>query len=406
MDYKIIIVGGGASALMLASLLPKGTATVIERNPGVGAKIKISGGGKCNITNRKMDASFYRGDDVFISRVLEVFDEKRLLRWLEKRGLEPVLRKGSQYFCPHSSDELLNLLRKESRKQKFLLNEQVLDVRKRGEQFIVRTNRRSLSCERVIVASGGLSFPRLGASGIGYEIAEYFGHTIERTAPALVGFTVQKEQFFFKELSGTSTDVVITVGDQRCAGSLLFAHKGISGPAVLDASLYWKKGKIEIDFLPGFDWKSLQKSKKQLSSLLPMPKRVTKAFLIQFGIEDKAGAAISSEELNKLQTLNRYCFAPAGTFGYGKAEVTRGGVVTDEVDVSTMESLKEKGLYFIGEVLDVTGRLGGYNFQWAFSSAYVCALEIKKQGRRSENKGFTGSGGSIAFERMCRHEGQ
>jgi predicted Rossmann fold flavoprotein len=378
MNPSLIIIGGGASALMLASLLPKNSAVVIDANPKPGAKIRISGGGKCNITNEKMDASYYLGESECISGVLRQFDQKRLLQWLERQGLHPVLRKGSQYFCPHSSEELLDILLKEGRKQKFLQNEQVLDVRKRGENFYVQTNRRTLTAPQVVVASGGLSFPKLGASGIGYEVAEHFGHTVKKTSPALVGFTVQKEQFFFKELSGASADVEIRVGEQLCKGALLFAHKGISGPAVLDASLYWEKGKITVDFLPGFDWKILHKSKKQLSSLLPLPKRVTKAFLIQLNLEDKAGTTISSEELQKLRTLNDYTFAPAGTFGYSKAEVTKGGVSTDEITCGTMESKLERGLYFIGEVLDVTGRLGGYNFQWAFSSAFVCAREIKK----------------------------
>ncbi|MBT8347864.1 MAG: aminoacetone oxidase family FAD-binding enzyme, partial [Sulfurovum sp.] len=225
-------------------------------------------------------------------------------------------------------------------------------------------------------ASGGLSYPKIGASSIGYEIAEAFGHTLVKTAPALVGFTVQKDQFFFKELSGVSTDVKIHVGDEVCEGALLFAHKGMSGPAVLDASLYWEKGKIEIDFLPGFSWKSVQGSKKQISSLLPMPKRVSKAFLLQFKLEDKPFHQLTKQELETLQTLSAYSLAPAGTFGYAKAEVTKGGVETSEIDSSTMMSKKEDGIYFIGEVLDVTGRLGGYNFQWAFSSAYSCAKDV------------------------------
>jgi len=382
MNRPVIIIGGGASALMLASLLPPNSATIIDANVQPGAKIRISGGGKCNITNEKMDASCFLGDETFVATVLKRFDHKRLLQWLERHGLHPVLRKGSQYFCPHTSQELLDILLKESRKQKFLASEQVLDVRKRGEIFYVKTNRRVLSASCVVVASGGLSFPKLGASGIGYEVAAHFGHSVKKTAPALVGFTVQKEQFFFKELSGVSTEVVIDAGGHLCKGSLLFTHKGISGPAVLDASLYWEKGRISIDFLPGFDWKLLHKSKKQLSSLLPMPKRVTKAFLLQLNLEDKAGTAISSEELHTLQRLNHYAFAPAGTFGYGKAEVTKGGIATDEVDAATMESKKQKGLFFIGEVLDVTGRLGGYNFQWAFSSAYVSAQQIKQHIRK------------------------
>lgn len=159
---------------------------------------------------------------------------------------------------------------------------------------------------------------------------------------------------------------------------LYFAHKGLSGPAVLDASLYWEKGKIEIDFLPGFSWQIIQNSKKQLSSLLPMPKRLTKAFLNQLDIEDKPAFKMTVEELNVLKTLSHYTFSPAGTFGYTKAEVTKGGVDTSEIDAATMMSKKETGIYFIGEVLDVTGRLGGYNFQWAFSSAYSCSKDIKK----------------------------
>ena len=379
MEHKTIIIGGGAGALMCASLMPPGHAVIVEANAKAGEKIRISGGGKCNITNAVMDASYYRGDAVFIERVLNRFDEKALLVWLERQGLQPVLRKAHQYFCPESSQELLAILLKQSQKQRFLYQEKVTEVHKKGDVFYVKTNKRTLTASNVVVASGGLSFPKLGASGIGYEVAENFGHTVIRTAPALVGLTVQKEQFFFKALAGVSTDVEIYVGEHLCRGSLLFAHKGISGPAVLDASLYWEKGQITIDFLPGFSWETLKRSNKNISSLLPMPKRLTKAFLLQFDIEDKAAKHLSKEAVDRLKGLHTYSFAPSGTFGYSKAEVTRGGVATDEVDPETMMSRHEKGLYFVGEVLDVTGRLGGYNFQWAFSSAFVCAKSLGRQ---------------------------
>jgi predicted Rossmann fold flavoprotein len=376
MDHQTIIIGAGASGLMLASLLPKRSALLIDTNVRCGEKIRISGGGKCNLTNAVMQSSCYVGDASFITPVLGAFNEKALLAWFQKRGLKPVLRKQHQYFCPNSAQELLDILEKESRRQERIMGEKVLSVTKRKSRFYVKTDRRTFTASQVVVASGGLSFPKLGASPIGYEIAESFGHTVTQRAPALVGLTVQKDQFFFKELSGVSTDVKISVDNHMCEGALLFAHKGISGPAVLDASLYWERGRIEIDFLPGFDWKHLQKSHKQISTLLPMPKRVTKAFLLQFGIEDKAGARLSEEELKRLWTLHQYRLAPAGTFGYSKAEVTKGGVHTDEIQPESMQSCKVKGLYFIGEVLDVTGRLGGYNFQWAFSSAFVCASGI------------------------------
>ena len=370
---NIVIIGAGASALMLASQLPGRSVTIIEKNSAPGAKILVSGGGKCNVTNAVMDTDLFLADAAFVKPALEAFDEKDLLHWLKHRGLEPVLKKKNQYFCRDSSRELLDLLLKESRKQTFCYNETVLSVSKRSAYFYVKTDKRTLTADAVVVASGGLSFPRLGASGIGYEIAEHFGHSLVKTAPALVGFTVQKEQFFFKELSGASTEVTIRVKDRICKGSLLFAHKGISGPAVLDASLYWERGKIEIDFLPGFSWKGLRRSHKQLTSLLPMPKRVAKAFLLQLKLDDKAGSSVTDNELSLLQGLNCYRFAPAGTFGYSKAEVTKGGVNTAEVDRQTMMSKKTEGLFFTGEVLDVTGRLGGYNFQWAFSSAASCA---------------------------------
>jgi predicted Rossmann fold flavoprotein len=363
---------------MLASLLPKNSAVIIESNPKPGAKILVSGGGKCNITNTLMGTEYYLGDAAFVQPSLKRFNEKALIRWLERQRLHPVIRKETQYFCKDSAKELLDIFSKESRKQTLCLNEEVLEVSKRDDIFYVKTNRKTHTSSAVVVASGGLSFPKLGASGIGYEIAQSFGHHIVKTAPALVGFTVQKDQFFFKALSGVSTEVKIHIGEAVCEGALLFAHKGLSGPAVLDASLYWEKGKIAIDFLPDFSWKSVQGSKKLISSLLPMPKRVTKAFLIQLRLEDKPYHQLNKEESETLHTLSHYSLAPAGTFGYAKAEVTKGGVDTAEIDRGSMMSQKEGGLYFIGEVLDVTGKLGGYNFQWAFSSAYSCAMSIKK----------------------------
>jgi predicted Rossmann fold flavoprotein len=377
MEHQIIIIGGGASALMLASLLPKKSATIIEANPKIGAKILISGGGKCNITNAKMGTEYFLGDEAFVRPSLKRFNEKNLLTWLERQRLFPVVRKETQYFCEHSAKELVDIFAKEIKKQTLRLNEKVLNVTKEGNLFTVQTTKGVLKSRYVVVASGGLSFPKIGASAIGYEVARSFGHTIQKTAPALVGFTVQKEQFFFKELSGSSCDVKINVEGKCCEGSLLFAHRGISGPAVLDASLYWERGKITIDFLPGFSWKAHKGSKKLVSSLLPLPKRITKAFLVQLGVKDKPFHTLTSEELDKLQVLHRYTFAPAGTFGYAKAEVTKGGVSTDEVDAQSMMSRKVEGLYFMGEVLDVTGELGGYNFQWAFSSAYTIFKNIK-----------------------------
>ncbi len=373
-EYKHIIIGAGASGLMLASLLKeKQQILLIDAGRSVGAKISISGGGKCNLTNESVDSSNYLGERSFVSDVLGRFDQAQTLSWFAKRGVHPVVRKSGQYFCVKSADEVTALFHREIQGVDLSPNTQVKNVYKKDGKFIVETSRGTYIAEHLIVASGGLSYPRIGASGIGHDIAKSFGHTVTTLSPALVGFTLQPEQFFFKELSGVSVEVEVGIEDKSIRGSLLFAHKGISGPAILNTSLYWKKGKITIDFLPDFSWKSLRGSKKQISTLLPMPKRAAKTFLEYLKIVDKPANRLSPDDIENLKSLQEYSFAPAGTFGYSKAEVTRGGVSTDEMSSDTMMSTIEPNLYFIGEVLDVTGELGGYNFQWAFSSAYTCA---------------------------------
>jgi predicted Rossmann fold flavoprotein len=307
--------------------------------------------------------------------VLNRFDQEAVLAWFAQRGVVPQIRAKGQYFCQKSADEVIGAFHRELREADFTMGTRVTSVSKKNETYTIETDKGSFMAENLIVASGGLSFPRIGASAIGYEIAEQFGHTLATTAPALVGFTVQPDQFFFKELSGSSIEVMISTEEKSFRGDLLFAHKGISGPVVLNASLYWQKGQIEIDFVPDFDW-SLIRGKKQISTILPLPKKVAKAFLTHLKLTDKAAEKLTQQELKTLQQLSHYRFAPAGTFGYSKAEVTRGGVRALEVDSYTMMSLLEHNLYFIGEVLDITGELGGYNFQWAFSSAYACAEEL------------------------------
>ncbi|MEA2028356.1 MAG: aminoacetone oxidase family FAD-binding enzyme [Campylobacterota bacterium] len=370
---NLAIIGAGASGLFLASHLKNKNYILIDSNPKIGAKIAISGGGKCNITNKFVKASNYLGDPNFITSSLKSFDQKNLLAWLRKRGLNPVMKKEHQYFCPNSAKEILDTFTKEIPKKNLVLNTKVEKVSREGEVFVIHTNKQTIKARKLVVTSGGLSYSSIGASGIGFEIAKSFGHTVIKPSPALVGFTVQKDQFFFKELSGLSTEVTIKVEDKSFKDSLLFAHKGLSGPVVLNASLYWQKGNITIDFLNGFDLSKHQHSSKLISTLLPLPKRLTKAFLVQFDLMDKPLKKLNNKELSVLKTLGNYSFAPAGNFGYSKAEVTRGGINTEEIDASTLESTKEKNLFFLGEVLDVTGQLGGYNFQWAFSSAYQCA---------------------------------
>ncbi len=377
--YKTIILGAGASGLMLASMLDsKGDVLLVEGNPKAGAKLSVSGGGRCNLTNRYISAEHYLGDEQFIDAVLKKFDQNKTLKWFEGRGLLLSEEKNHQFFAS-SSQKVLNIFLDETRSIERRFGCKILAADHDGEVFVVQTDCGGFLGRNLVIATGGLSFPKLGATDIGLQIAQSFGHDIAKPAPALVGFTLQKEQFFFKKLSGISTHVVINIDGRSIQGNLLFAHKGISGPAVLDASLYWQKGQIEIDFLPGFDWNVLVNSKKQVSTLLPLPKRLSRALIEELGLHDKAGIKLGSNEIDKLKTLSSYRMSPAGTFGYSKAEVTKGGVKLSEIGPYSMESKLSKGLYIIGEALDATGRLGGYNLQWAFSSAAVCASALNSE---------------------------
>ncbi|MDY0326799.1 MAG: aminoacetone oxidase family FAD-binding enzyme [Arcobacteraceae bacterium] len=385
MIYEVAILGAGASGMMCATILNNTTTAIIETNDSQAKKVAISGGGKCNITNKFMTSSHFLGNSEFIKKAFDKFDEKELLKTLKDNNIEPILNtkivKGT-YFCK-SSKEILEFFSKNTSRCKKFFNHKVVSVEYSDEIFTIQTNTTTISSKNLVIASGGLSYPSLGSSDIGFVIAKKFGHQIKTISPALVGFTVQKEQFWFKELSGLSLDVRITIKDKQIEGSLLFAHKGISGPAVLSASLYWDRGQLSIDFLPHHNIKKLLNSKQTISNALPLPKRFIVEFLKSINLEDKPLSSLSKDEIEILSTIHKYSFAPAGNFGYTKAEVTKGGVDTAYID-ENMQSTLQKGLYFIGEVLDVTGELGGYNIQWAISSGYICGQRIATSTSRSD----------------------
>ena len=375
MIYDIAIIGAGASGLMTATRINGKKIAIIDGNREIGAKIKVSGGGKCNVTNEIVTTSQYDGDSQLISNTLQKFSNKNLLEFLKQKGVVPTKQNrvvNNQYFC-NSSQEILTLFKKITKHVTYRLREPVVSVTKK-DLFSITTTQREIRAKNVVVATGGKSFPQLGASEIGYTIAKSFGHTITNLSPALVGFTTLPEQRWVKDLSGLSTEVEVTVNDKKIRGNILCAHKGISGPAIMVASLYWRKGKISIDFLPNTAIKTiLTKNKnRNISTALQLPKRFAKALLHALGLTDKKIAELTKEEIQQLHQVKNYEFAPAGTFGFKRAEVTRGGITTDEINHSTFESTLVKGLFFVGEVLDVTGELGGYNLQWAFSSGYVC----------------------------------
>ena len=366
---------------MLASQLDKKKfkkICIIDANEKVGSKIKVSGGGKCNITNGYVSFNNYLGDNKLVKEVLNSFSKDDLLRFLNKNTvfpkLNPKIVKGT-YFCNSSSDAIQMFLKLVTHVKKYL-NTRVLDV-DFNDNFTIKTNKQNIQAKKVVVASGGLSYPKLNATSIAYDIAQKFGHSITKLNPALVGFTVQKEQFWFKNLSGVSTYVNIFVEGKKVEGSLLFAHKGCSGPAILTTSLYWNKGKVAIDFLPNENIENYFKSNKNITTALPFAKRFTQEFLASIDLKDKQISKLTNEDKNKLRLLKYYEFSPAGNFGYSKAEVTKGGIQTKEL--SNFESIKQNELYFIGECLNVTGELGGFNFQFAFSSAVKCAKNLNNK---------------------------
>ncbi len=376
--YDVIILGAGASGLMCATFLDKNlNIAMLDVNSKVGAKLKVSGGGKCNITNTQVSAQNFEGNEYLIDTVLDNFSRDDLLAFLSENDVEPEIRKGRYYFCKKSSDEIINIFKKKTSNVEHFLNTEILTLDKKDDIFLLRTKSKILNAKKVIVATGGKSFSTLGASDIGLKIAKSFDIKIKEFTPALVGLTVQKEQFWMKELSGLSTYVHIKVKDRILKENLLFTHKGISGPAVLSASLYWKKGQISIDFLPNKNILELvDGSKKLVSSVLDLPRRFAKALLQALNVEDVECKKLTKDAKSNLKTIHNYEFAPAGNFGFSKAEVSSGGVLANELNIYTLESLNIENLYFIGEVVDVTGELGGYNFQWAFSSAVQCAKNI------------------------------
>ncbi|AFV96587.1 MULTISPECIES: NAD(P)/FAD-dependent oxidoreductase [unclassified Sulfuricurvum] len=379
--YDVLILGGGASGLMCAAQLRQNSSlsiAIIEGNNRPALKLKASGGGKCNLTNVEVDETHFLGDENLVKNALSVFPQKALLDYFKTGGLRPVIRKERYYFCPKSSDEVIAILMGKANGCDLLLGYKILSVE--GENpFIVITDKGKLQARRVVVATGGASYKELGASDIGVKIAQNYGIQTVPFSPALVGLTLQPKEFWMKELSGISCPARIHVAGKTLDEDLLFAHKGISGLVVLSASLYWHRGEIVIDFLPNFELKLIQKEKKLLSSALPLPKRFIKAFLEAVGVEDKPCNRLSPNEWEHILRIRNYAMAPSGTFGLSKAEACRGGVACEEIDPKTMESKKVSGLYFIGETVDVTGELGGYNFQWAFSSAVVCSTAIMKQ---------------------------
>ena len=399
--YDVIILGAGAAGLMCAITAAKRdkTVLVLEKSNKPGKKILMSGGGRCNFTNLYVEAEhFLSNNPHFCKSALKMFTPEDFISMVEAHGIDYEEKKHHQLFCINSAKDILNMLLAECTKAGVEVHTsiEIKKVSKRSEsasdgRFDVslgsNPGRSVINCESLVIATGALSIPTLGGSGFGYDLAQQFNLPLIARQASLVPFMFSDEiKDLCEELSGVSTTVTILSNKKEFEESMLFTHRGLSGPAVLQISNYWKPGDgIQINLLPGInaaDFLINEKItnhkttiKKSFTSLLP------KALLLKLEElwwplhKDQFLSEISNNELNIIgNNLNAWTLKPSSTEGYRTAEVTLGGVDTDAINSKTMEIKNHQGLFFVGEVVDVTGHLGGYNFQWAWSSGYCAGL--------------------------------
>ncbi|CUB04091.1 NAD(P)/FAD-dependent oxidoreductase [Marinomonas fungiae] len=385
--FDVVIIGAGASGLFCAAQAGyRGRKVlVLDHANKAGKKILMSGGGRCNFTN--LDAApkhFLSANPHFCISALKRYTPNDFVELVDRHGLEYVEKAPGQYFCQHSAKDLLNILLTECEwsGSEIRLDTSVKTINKRDQGFSLITNKGEIECESLVVATGGLSIPTLGASGFGYQIAEQFGLKVLPRRASLVPITIQpamKEKL--STLSGVSVDIEASANGVSFKEPMLFTHRGISGPAILQISNFWQPGdELQLNLLPDLNpeehFKTLRndKPKRALETELNqlLPKRFVEVVKQDLPWITKPMAELSNDNLAELiQYHTHFDVQPNGTEGYRTAEVTLGGIDTNEVSSKTFECNSVKGLYFIGEVLDVTGWLGGYNFQFAWSSGFA-----------------------------------
>ncbi|MGC7560556.1 NAD(P)/FAD-dependent oxidoreductase [Pasteurella sp. PK-2025] len=398
---EVIILGAGAAGLFCASQAAKRGKQVLLLDNGkkIGRKILMSGGGFCNFTNLDVTPQHYLSQNPhFVKSALARYTQWDFIAMVAKYGIAYHEKELGQLFTDEGAEKIVDMLATEcaNYQVKILLRQQVSDIHllnqerqsedKKG-RFSLLANGSTWYCDALVIATGGLSMPGLGATPFGYQVAEQFGIAVLPPRASLVPFTWRETDKFYTALSGISLPIVATAQCGKAfSNQMLFTHRGISGPAILQISNYWQPNEsIEIDLLPDQDISEFLQQlrttspKLQLKNALSrvLPKKLVELWLEQQSIQDEPIAQLSKHRLQQLSNLiHHWTFFPNGTEGYRTAEVTMGGVDTHAISSKTMESQQVKGLYFIGEVLDVTGWLGGYNFQWAWSSAYACAVAL------------------------------
>ncbi len=354
-----------------------------------GKKILMSGGGRCNFTNMYTEpGNFLSQNPHFCKSALARYTQWDFIELVSKHGVPYHEKKLGQLFCDNKASDILGLLLAECEQAgvQLLLNTSIQQIDKAASGYQVHTSAGPLGCESLVIATGGLSIPTLGASGFGYQVAKQFGHNLLPTRAGLVPFTITDQlKALCGELSGTSVDCLVSCNGESFRENLLFTHRGLSGPAILQISSYWQPGQaVAINLLPEHDvpsWLLEQQAQRPNSELKTLLGEIfTKKManlLAEHWFVSKPMKQYSPGELSAIaEQLASWQLVPAGTEGYRTAEVTLGGVDTREVSSKTLESLKSPGLYFIGEVLDVSGHLGGFNFQWAWASGYAAAQYV------------------------------
>ncbi|MFK4027065.1 MULTISPECIES: NAD(P)/FAD-dependent oxidoreductase [Stutzerimonas] len=384
---EVIIIGAGAAGLMCAATAAARGRQVLllDHANKAGKKILMSGGGRCNFTNLYTEpANFLSGNPHFCKSALARYTQWDFIELVARHGVPYHEKKLGQLFCDHKSSDILAMLLAECTETgvELRLDTSVQAIERVEGGYRLQTSAGAAHCQSLVIATGGLSIPTLGATGFGYQVARQFGHTVLPTRAGLVPFTVTDPALkaLCSELSGTSVDCVVSCNGQSFRENLLFTHRGLSGPAMLQISSYWQPGdELVIDLLPGLDalgWlqeQALARPNIELKTLLAdVFTRKLAVLLCDSWFASRALKQYAPAELREVaERLGSWRLVPAGTEGYRTAEVTLGGVDTREVSSKTMESQKSPGLYFIGEVLDVTGQLGGFNFQWAWASGHA-----------------------------------
>jgi predicted Rossmann fold flavoprotein len=391
--YDAAVIGAGAAGLHCAAIAGQLGLKVLllDHANKVAEKIRVSGGGRCNFTNREAGpANFVSANPHFCRSALARYEPADFIALIERHGIAWHEKHRGQLFCDRSAEDVIAMLLRECDAGGVVRRQpcRVAAVRQAAGGFELDTEAGPARAGRLVIATGGLSIPKIGASDFGYRIAGQFGHALVETGPALVPLTFDATAWApFAALSGLSLEVALECGagkaGTRFVEDLLFTHRGLSGPAVLQISTFWRSGQpLRIDLAPGRDVAALlaaakRDSRRRLGNELGewLPKRLADAWLAaQPGLAEKSMPDVRDDDLRRLAgRLQRWELQPDGDEGYRKAEVTRGGVDTRELSSQSLESRRIPGLHFIGEVVDVTGWLGGYNFQWAWASAAACA---------------------------------